>query len=81
MFTGLKTESLKKKLLLQESKDQATRASIRAALGSSQADLIDIHLRKDKVILRAKNKPAANELFMRKEEIKKLLPAMEIQIQ
>ena len=78
---ALHLNRLKQKIRAQEGEDKELRASVRAALGESHADMVEIGFQKKTIFLRAKNKPVANEIFLRREELTALLPGWEIRIQ
>lgn len=76
----LKFETLKKKISSNEEADKKLRAEVNRVLEAISQDLglgasqiKEFHLKNGVLFLRAKNKIVANEFFLRKEEIKKLL--------
>lgn len=74
-------EALKKRFQDAQKHDVQARVHIHQALADFDAHIDTITIRPSHVILTAKSKAAANELFLRREEIKKQLPAWVTELQ
>ncbi len=74
MFQDLRLLKIKKQLELGEKKDKSTRSAIRLALADAQKDVGEIIINRKGVSIKTKNKAAANELFLKKDSLKKYLP-------
>ena len=74
-------QNLKNYFIKTGKQDAQARSSVRLALADFNNCIKDITLKPNLIELTAVNKSAANELFLRKDEIKKQLPEWVTELQ